>query len=165
MYSVKIKNMKSAAIASLLFTIFGYNFHFVPNIYMLMYAVVIGMVVDFATGVIKAKMKKEERTSEGYRRTVKKVTQYFTAIGLSLGIQYLVKQTLTSTDADMKYISVFVLVFVLYIEVTSIMENIYEIDSHSTMARFFIRPLLSILKFGLEKNPLLTAKYRIVKTH
>jgi len=156
--------MKSAAIISLLFTFFGFTFDIKPNVPFLLAAVFIGMIIDFITGVIKAKFKGQERTSEGYRRTVKKVTQYFTAIGLSLGIQYLVKTTVTNSSADLQYISVFVCLFVLYIEITSILENLWEIDKTSTISKFLIKPLLIILKFGLENNPVLQKKKEVVKS-
>lgn len=154
--------MKTAAITSLLFTFLGFTFDLTPNVPLLLVSVLIGMVIDFATGVIKAKFKKQERTSEGYRRTVKKVTQYFTAIALSLGIQYLVKRTVSNATTDLQYISVFVCVFVLYIEITSILENLYEIDNRSMMARFLIRPLLVIMKFGLERNPIIKAEDQLL---
>lgn len=156
--------MKSAAIISLLFTVLGFTFDLKPNVSLLITAAVIGMVMDFVTGVVKAKFKKQERTSEDYRRTVKKVTQYFTAIGLSLGIQFLVKKTITNAHPYLQYISVFVCLFIIYIEVTSILENLYEIDKRSMMARFLIRPLLAIMKFGLEKNPILQAEEKITSS-
>jgi phage-related holin len=133
--------------------IFSFILQIKPNIPVLIYSLLTAMAVDFITGVVKAKFKKVERTSEGYRRTVKKITQYFTAAALAIGLQFLSKALWEAQSANMVYITMFVLVFIIYIEVTSIFENLYEIDSASPFAKYFIKPLLIILKFGIKNNP------------
>ena len=55
--------------------------------------------------------------------------------------------------------------FILYIEITSILENLYKVDGTSSIAKYIYKPLLTILKFGLENNPILDAADKLKKEH
>lgn len=119
--------------------------------------VFIAIAIDFLTGVVKAKFKKQARTSTGYRKTVTKLLQYIVPIiALEIGARNIpeIKNTL-------KQFSGYLMYFVLYVEFTSIIENLYEIDSKSMIAKFLYRPLLTILKVGIEKNPVTEAANKI----
>ncbi len=156
--------MKATLTWSLMTTIFGMTINIRPNIPFLLVAMVVAMAMDFVTGVIKAKIQKVARTSEGYRLTVKKIVQYFMAAGLCLGLNYLVKTVIAEKTEAILYINMFVLFFIIYIEVTSILENLYEIDNKSKFSKYLIKPLLSIMKFGLEKNSVVKAAESIGKS-
>lgn len=149
--------MKATLTWTFLTTIFGMTINIRPNIPFLLVAMVVAMGLDFLTGIIKAKIHKIARTSEGYRLTVKKTVQYFSAAGLCLGLNYLVKTVIAEKTEAMLYINMFVLCFIIYIEITSILENLYQIDHKSKFSKFMIRPLLSIMKLGLEKNSVVKA--------
>jgi phage-related holin len=148
----------SIAFGSLLMTVFGLTFTVTPmTLVHLLVAVVFFMFLDLGTGIAKAKVMKEARTSEGYRRTVKKLSQYLAAVVLSFALKYLVYVVVKDPSADMtlSYLCACVLLFIILIEVTSICENTYAIDPKSKLSRFLIKPLLIVLKFGMEKNPLI----------
>lgn len=116
---------------------------------------VIGL--DFVTGIIKAKFKKEARTSQGYRKTVVKLMQYiFPVIILWAG------STFIPAKKDMlEQFSGWLVMFIIYIEVTSIFENLYEIDKDSMIGRYLYKYALVILKFGIEKNAVKKAAEKI----
>lgn len=119
--------------------------------------VIIAIGIDFLTGVIKAKFKKQARTSEGYRRTVVKLLQYIVPI---LILQFAARN-IPEYKNMLLDCSGYLMWFILYIEFTSILENLYEIDSRSLIARFLYKPLLVILKFGIEKNAVAQAAEKI----
>lgn len=123
--------------------------------------VLLAIALDFLTGIIKAKMNKKARTSEGYRKTVVKLMQYVVPIlVLYAAGKYIPehKQLLTKCSG-------YLMMFVTYIEVTSIFENLYEIDKTSVVAKFLYRPALMILKFGIEHNPVTKAADELEKNN
>lgn len=124
----------------------------------LLKAVGIAIVLDLATGILKAKMRKQARTSKGYRKTMVKLSQYLVPVLiLSLAGKWIPeKADLLNSAAG------YVMMFIIYIEVTSIFENLYEIDKTSTIAKYLYRPALVILKFGIEHNPVTKAADNIV---
>jgi len=144
--------MKSALTISLL-AVLNVNFNIFPD-YMLMVGVGFVILLDFITGVIKAIVKGEQRTSVGYRRTVKKFTQYFGAIGASIIAQYALSFKFVSSEFN--YISEFLnnslLMFIIFIELTSILENLIEVDNKSPFAVYLIRPIHSIMTFAIRHN-------------
>ena len=110
--------------------------------------VLAAIALDFLTGVAKAKFKKLARTSEGYRKTVVKLMQYMIPILILWGAgRYIPEYKLRLQQA-----SGWVMMFIIYIEVTSIFENLYEIDKKSMIGRYLYKYALVILKFGLENN-------------
>lgn len=104
--------------------------------------------IDFLTGVVKAKFKKLARTSEGYRKTVTKLLQYIVPVLILWGGGRFIPEY----AERLKQASGWVMMFIIYIEVTSIFENLYEIDKKSPISKYLYRPALVILKFGLEHN-------------
>jgi hypothetical protein len=121
--------------------------------------------IDFVTGFAKAKFKKEERTSEGMRKTFIKLSQYLIPIfmlwGASLVCRYQPEYVLH--EKMLRNFCGFVMMFVIYIETTSIFENLYEIDKTSPIARYLYKYALIILKVGLEHNALKQAAIGIKK--
>lgn len=139
----------------------------------LLAAVFILVFIDFITGITKAKLKGVARTSEGYRKTVIKLMQYVIAIIIFIGGGYFLKQAIPPNPDNNSLMQVanilgeasrYVMLFIIYIEVSSIFENLYEIDSKSPFSKYFIRPVLTILKFGLDNNPITTAADKLKNT-
>lgn len=116
---------------------------------------VVAIIVDFITGVIKAVMKGEARTSRGYRRTITKFLQYggSLAIGIILANAARYKD-MPAMQQFMGFLNDGMVVFIIYIEVTSIFENIYECDKTSPISKYVIKPLLNLFTFQLKNNPL-----------
>lgn len=136
-------------------TMLNINLNFLPTGTLL---VVMGItiILDFITGVIKAAMNNKARTSEGYRKTVIKFIQYGGALCVSIVLKYL---TITQGDSEMKAIAPFLgylndglLFFIVFIEITSILENLYAVDKRSPMALYIIKPLLRIMTFAIKNN-------------
>lgn len=125
----------------------------------LLFVIGIAMFIDFITGVLKSKFEGKEITSEGFRRTVIKVLQYAIPILVLWGAGKYIPEY----KNRMKEFSSYLMIFILYIEVTSIFENLYKIDSKSTIAKFLYRPALKVLKFGIENNPVADAANKLQK--
>lgn len=116
--------------------------------------VVLGAIaLDFITGIAKAKSKKVARTSEGFRKTVVKLMQYLVPI-LAL---WVASKRVPGYETTLKEISGWLMLFITYIEVTSIFENLYEIDNKTVISKFVYKPALRLLKFGIENNPVTKA--------
>lgn len=112
--------------------------------------------LDLLTGVIKASYNNEVRTSEGYRRTVVKFMQYGGAVCVSMLLKFLVslkdQQAVQALGPYMDYLNDGLLIFIIFIEVTSVLENMYAIDSKSPFAIYFIKPLLRLMTFAIKNN-------------
>jgi hypothetical protein len=57
------------------------------------------------------------------------------------------------------------MLFIIYIEVTSIFENLYAIDNTSMISKYLYKPVLVILKFGIENNAVVKAADKIENTN
>lgn len=107
--------------------------------------------LDFLTAMAKLRVLKIEPTSEGQRRSVSKITQYGGAIVVCYLLWALFKTNLPNAGIILNMI----LLGVMFVEVTSIFENLYEVDHKSYFGKYFIYPVLKIMKFGMVKNPLM----------
>lgn len=127
------------------------------NLFMIMW-VAIG--IDLITGITKAKLLKVARTSDGFRKTVIKVAQYVVPVLIIGFIAMRIPEQKAGVEGNPYFSKAFLLkatgwlmMFIIYIEVTSIFENLYEIDKKTVIAKFIYKPALTLLKFGIEKNP------------
>lgn len=122
---------------------------FLPDANLLAW-VFIAMLIDFTTGVAKAFALGQARTSSGYRKTVTKFTQYAGAIAAGI----ILANTLPKDNSIVAFVNNGVLILLIYIEVTSVFENLYAIDSSSVFSKYFIAPVLKVLTIAIKKNPL-----------
>lgn len=144
--------MKSLLTISIL-AILNFNFNFLPT-GTLMVGIGLAMALDLCTGIIKAIFKDEQRTSQGYRKTIKKFTQYFGAISIGILVRFAFRTELGAPEY-LVYADFFnnsLLIFIIFIEIVSILENMLEIDNKSPFAKYFIRPMLNILTLALKNN-------------
>lgn len=119
-----------------------------------MFFVVLGAILlDFITGIAKAKFQKIARTSEGYRRTVVKLMQYIVPIL----VIWIASKRVPGYESTLKEIGGWLMLFITYIEATSIFENLYDIDKKSVISKYVYKPALKLLKFGIENNPVTKA--------
>ena len=114
------------------------------------------IVFDLVTGITKAVLNKKQRTSEGYRKTVIKILQYSGPILVLYGAGLKIPEY----KDQLHIFCGWVMMFIIYIEVTSIFENLYEIDKRSPISRYGYKNILKILKFGLTHNELAEAAKR-----
>jgi len=112
--------------------------------------VFITMLLDLITGVIKAVVLHQARTSSGYRKTVIKFTQYVGAMAVGI----ILANTLSKDSEIVGYVNSALLILLIYIEATSIFENLYAIDNTSPFSRFFIAPILKLLTLAIKKMPI-----------
>lgn len=146
--------MKSTLTLAAVFTLLNVQLNIIPNMDLLIIMVVV-IIVDFITGIIKAVIKKQARTSEGYKKTVVKFLQYGGGVVCGILLKYLSLHNSNmvqfATFAD--YLTDGLVLFIIFIEVTSIFENIYAVDKNTPFARYIVKPLLSILTFQIKNNP------------
>ena len=128
---------------------------FVPNVSLIVVLFFL-MALDFVTGIWKARVKGNARTSNGYKTTVTKFIQYAFGLLASYGLAYVANQ---NGGEAVKFLAPYLVdglaVFIIYIEVTSIFENLYEIDSTTAMSKYFFQPVLKILTFQIKNNPIM----------
>ena len=145
--------MKSALFAGI-FWFLNVKFHLVPTV-PLFVGLFAAIGFDLITGVAKARMKNELVTSYGYRKTIIKLSQYFGTLVIVIGLRYLVtlQKDLALKIDYLDYGIQAVLIFAVFIEVTSSLENIAELDNKSPFSKYIIQPLLRLLTFQLKNNP------------
>lgn len=119
---------------------------FLPNIDMLGWAFA-AIAIDFVTGVLKSSMNKVALTSMGFRGTIKKLIQYVGIIVLGT----LLGNALPKDNELVLWINNVVLVFIIYTEAFSIVENLRDINPDSPMTKKIFIPLLSLLTLGIDK--------------
>ena len=135
------------------FMLLNITFNWLPSFDLLL-VMLISIIIDFITGVIKASVLKVKRTSEGYRRTIVKFMQYGGAVSIGMLLSYLVEKNV-SLDGLKTYINYFgdgLIIFIILIEITSILENIYAVDNTTPFSKYFIQPLLKILTIQIKNK-------------
>jgi phage-related holin len=124
--------------------------------------VLILMVADLVTGILKAKLLRETITSEKARRTIIKFLQYFGSIGL-------VVVMINQNHQNEVFVKVMnwakdgVTILIIYIELLSVFENLYQMDKSSRISTYFIRPIYWLLSLAIKDNPLKKAESQAKK--
>lgn len=104
------------------------------------------------TGILKAKLTKQEITSEKARRTIIKFLQYFGCLGLVIVMINQNSNNKAFIEA-MQWAKDGVTILILYIELLSVFENLYEMDKTSRISIYFIRPIYWLLSLAVRSNP------------
>lgn len=120
----------------------------VPHLIILMF---VAIFMDFLTGVGKAVATGIDRTSSGYRASIGKFVQY----GGSIAIAILLATTAkfykgADLWVDPVYLINSLVSSIIFVEVTSILENINAAAPNSKLSQYFVRPLLKICTLKLE---------------
>ncbi|OLY92303.1 Bacteriophage holin family protein [Cnuella takakiae] len=146
--------MKTALIyVSLLFI----KVSILPNTNLLIW-MALAMTLDFLTGFSKAVVLNQARTSGCLRKTITKFVQYGGAVAVSVVLSQSAEQH-KMQDA-MRLASILgdaLVVFIIYIEITSIFENLIAIDSESPIAKYFFVPAHKILTAQIKRSPAVQA--------
>lgn len=128
---------------------------FLPSAPLLFYMGV-AILLDFITGIAKSKILGIARTSKGYRKTVVKFLQYGGALAIGVVLANIGEGPSTDTSKVMAaYFNNALIIFVIYIEVTSVFENIYAMDQTTMFSKYFISPMLRILTWQIKNNPII----------
>lgn len=107
------------------------------------------IIIDLATGVWKSVVNKQDITSKRLQETVNKVVKYFGAIVVSFIIRNVVALHTDDNAEIMDFLGDSLLIFLVYIEVVSILENLIALDRKDLMTRAILIPLHSILTFHI----------------
>lgn len=140
------------------YVLLWFDFFMSPSLSLM--GVMIGTVVlDLITGIIKAKFLGQARTSTGLRRTVIKISQY----AVPVLVFWVAGKFIPEYKVRLQQAGGFLMMFIVYIECTSIFENLYAIDQKTPISKYIYKPALIILKFGIEHNPVAEAAEKITK--
>ena len=149
--------MKTTAIAAFIGTFINVKFSFLPTPSLLL-VMGVAIVLDLITGIIKAIYFERMRTSEGYRKTVIKFTQYGGAVVVGMLLKYISGQSsdMANIQPYVEYLTNGLVIFIIFIECTSVLENLYAIDQQTPFSKYFVGPLLKLLTFQIKNNPIVT---------
>lgn len=112
----------------------------------------LAMALDLITGVAKAVRNNVPRTSTGFRKTVVKFIQYGGAIAIGIILANVSEfRNDDSSEWIYKYFSNTMLLFMIYIEIKSVFENLIEVSPDSDFTRFFLRPIHDILSVDFSR--------------
>lgn len=148
--------MKSTTIMGATIAAISKHFLFPDGLLLSIMGVVI--ILDFITGILKSTLLKVPITSRGFSRTIIKFLQYGGGILVGIIMSGIAKQ---KDWAELQNITNWLVdglvVFIVYIEVVSILENLYAVDKKSLMSKYIFIPLYKLLTFQLKNNPLVKA--------
>jgi len=109
------------------------------------------LVIDLITGITRAIVDDETRTSEKYRNTLGKVIQYGGALIIGVILTSMAKHHADGLNPEvLNYFNNSLVSFIIFIEITSTMENMYTISPKSKFSKYFVKPMLSLLTFNLQ---------------
>jgi Bacteriophage holin family len=141
--------MKFFATATFLFI----KFTFFPNVNLIMW-MLIAIGLDFITGFAKACFKNENRTSQAMRKTIIKFLQYAGALAAAMIIGNTAKDNkIEGLQSVMQWANDGLVIFIIYIELVSIFENLLAIDDGSIISKYFFKPIHKLLTLSLKNNP------------
>lgn len=124
--------------------------HYYPSGRLLI-AVLLLIVIDLITGITKATINKQRRTSEGLRRTFSKFMQYGGSIIVSMILLNIIHYSTPEFSDEISYLfGSLMLMIMIYIEVVSVFENLEEINPKSDFVKYFIKPVRRLLTFRVK---------------
>ena len=120
----------------------------------------VAIVLDFLTGILKSVILKKVRTSEGYRKTVIKFTQYGGSVVVGMLLKYIgaMNSDMANIAQYAEYLTDGLVIFIIFIELTSVLENVYAIDQETPFSKYLVGPLLKLLTFQIKNNPVTKLK-------
>ncbi len=111
----------------------------------------VALIADLVTGVTRAIVDDKTRTSQGYRETLGKIIQYGGALIIGVILSSMAKHHAAGLNPIIfEYFNDFLVSFIVFIEITSILENMYAISPDSKFSKYFVKPVLSLLTFNLQ---------------
>lgn len=120
---------------------------------LLMFWLIVAVTIDLFTGIAKARNSGEGVVSKKLRNgTGRKLLQYGGIIAVWIIIVNATKNDITSSDLVVTFVREWLIIFLIYVEVISICENIYEIDRKSKISRLIIKPLYSLLTLQIKNT-------------
>lgn len=113
---------------------------------MLFFYLLIAMAADFITGLLKSWKNKENTSSEGLRKSITKVTSYFSAVIVIMIMVNVVGLVDEGNKYDLAIIINGLMGFIIFAELYSICENISEVYPESPLVKFVVIPIMTFLR-------------------
>ncbi|MCX8018930.1 MAG: phage holin family protein [Chitinophagaceae bacterium] len=111
----------------------------------------IAVAIDFLVGFMKAVFLNQKRTSAALRKTLVKFLQYGGAIAAALILQNaLFDKKDERLTGLLQYTTDVIVIFIIYVELVSIFENLIEIDPENFMSRYFFKPVHNVLTLNIQ---------------
>ncbi|MGK4567850.1 phage holin family protein [Flavobacterium sp. 3HN19-14] len=117
----------------------------------LLIGLLIVFTLDLIFGITKATMLKTTRTSEGFRKTFNKFTQYGGSIIISMVLLNI--KGVRETDFGQQwspFLGDAMIYFMIYIEVVSIFENMEATGKDGDFVKYFVRPIRRLITFQIK---------------
>lgn len=108
------------------------------------------MTIDLITGLVKSWKKGRNTTSKGFKGTAIKIGTYSGIVVAASLMANVLADMYPPIDYDF-YVNLTV-AFLTFVEVYSILENVYETDPKSTVSVYFIGPVLKWMKGYMKKK-------------
>ena len=117
---------------------------------MLFFWLLIAMLGDFITGLLKSWKKGSHTSSEGLRRSITKVLSYCGAILVIMTLVNVIGLVDDGNKYDLAIIINGLMGFIVFVELYSICENITEAYPESPLVKYFIIHIMSFLRGRFE---------------
>jgi phage-related holin len=121
---------------------------------MLCFWLLVAMLGDFITGLLKSWKKGEVTSSEGLRRSITKVLSYGGAILVIMTLVNVVGLVDTSNSYDLAIVINGLMGFIVFVELYSICENISQAYPDTPLTIYFIGPIMEFLRGRFKRLPL-----------
>ena len=129
-------------------------FTFIPK-GSLLFWVTMSILADLITGVAKSVLLGRARTSTGFRKTLIKFCQYGGAIAISFIIGNVAQQQgFVDNPALAQFMTGGLFIYIIYVEVVSICENMIEAGPDTSICKYLFTPLHKVLTIQLKNNPI-----------
>lgn len=148
---ISILKTPTSAIASGFFSWF--TIEYFPSA-MLCFWLLVAMLGDFITGLLKSWKKGEVTSSEGLRRSITKVLSYGGAILVIMTLVNVVGLVDTTNSYDLAIVINGLMGFIVFVELYSICENINQAYPDTPLTIYFIAPIMKFLRGRFERLPL-----------
>lgn len=144
-------------IITVLLLMAGYGF--LPKVSLLI-IMFLAIGFDFITGIVKTLLEKKRITSKAMRRTIIKFCQYGGSVCIGLAMSFLSNEvgkynpSWRYAPEVMSYFNNTLLVFIIIIELRSIVENLIKLNVSSEISKGFLNPVSRVLNvWGKDSTP------------
>lgn len=122
-----------------------FTIEYFPSV-MLFFYLLVAMLGDFITGLLKSWKKGRQTSSEGLRRSVTKVLSYIGAILVIMVMVNVIGLVDDGNKYDLAIIINGLMGFIVFVELYSICENISEAYPESPLVKYFLVHIMTFLR-------------------
>lgn len=143
--------MKENTIKLVTATVFGGLATYWHGLWIPLLVLLVAVIVDYATGMVKAYYNADLSSKKGFKGIVKKIS-YFVVVAVGMGVDWLIEYALARTGIEYNGIfavAIIVIIWLIINELISILENLAVIG---TPIPKFLLKLISKLKNSVEEK-------------